>query len=107
MMGRSIGMHATEILFGVLVLCVPVAGFLYWRIVRRISAQAPGLLGRIDPRGFRAMNASSQLRFSRFVVARSYRDVEDPDLVRLLDGFRWLFFGYGLGWAIWILLMLP
>jgi hypothetical protein len=99
-------MEIDRILLIVLIACIPAAGLLYWIILCRARAVEPGLLERIDPQGFRAMNASSQLRFSGYVNAGRYRELQDVGLRQLFAGFRWLFWGYCLGWLVFLALML-
>lgn len=89
-----------------LVACIPVAGFLYAFILRRVRAIDPALLSRIDPHGFRAMNASSQVRFGGFVNSGRYREIADTGLRQLFATFRWLFWAYCLGWLAFLVLML-
>ncbi len=99
-------MGIERILLVVLVACIPVAGILYASIVRSARAVDPDLLDRIDPKGFRAMNASSQLRFSAYVNTGSYRELADSRLRQQFAGFRLLFLTYCAGWLLFLVLML-
>lgn len=99
-------MGIERILLGVLVACIPVAAILYASIVRRARAVDPELLDRIDPKGFRAMNASSQLLFGAYVHTGRYRELADTRLRQRLAGFRWLFLAYCAGWVLFLVLML-
>jgi len=95
-----------KLLLILLFACIPLAGLLYALIVRQIRQSDPALLQRIDPHGFRAMNASSQLRFNRYLYRRTYRELQDPKLLRLFGLCYWLFVCYALGWLVFFGLML-
>ena len=97
-------MEIERLLFVLLVACVPIAAALYALIIRRTRASAPDILSRIDPQGFRAMNASSQLRFNGYLIRRGYREIGDPGLRRLYAGFGWLFYAFCLGWLLLVVL---
>jgi len=98
-------MELERVLLFVLIGSVPVAGVLYALIIRRVRAVDPAVLERIDPAGFRAMNASSQLRFSGYVNRGRYHELADVQLRQLFAGFRWLFYAYCLGWVLFLVLM--
>jgi hypothetical protein len=97
-------MDIERVLFGLLVACIPIAAVLYGLTIRRTRDRDPGILARIDPHGFRAMNASSQLRFNGYVMRRGYREIADPRLRRLYAGFGWLFYAFCLGWLLLVVL---
>lgn len=97
-------MEIERILFAALFACVPIAGVLYALIIRQTRTRAPEILERIDPKGFRAMNASSQLRFNGYLIRRGYREIPDPRLRRLYAGFSGLFYAYCFGWLLLVVL---
>ena len=61
---------------------VLVAIGLYWRLVSRLNVTAPGVLHAIDPRGFRALHAGSQLRFAVWLARGGFLDLDDRGLRR-------------------------
>ena len=61
---------------------VLVAIGLYWRLVSQLNVNAPGVLHAIDPRGFRALHAGSQLRFAVWLARGGFRDLDDRGLRR-------------------------
>jgi hypothetical protein len=91
-------------LLWLLIACLPVAAVLYMGILRRVRAVEPALLERIDPHGFRAMNASSQLRFGGYVNSGRYHEIGDDRLRHLFAAFRWLLYAYCLGWLAFLAL---
>jgi hypothetical protein len=99
-------MEIETLLLVLLVGCVPFAAILYAHTLRRTRELAPELLQRIDPHGFRAMNAGSQVRFCGYLFRRGYRDITDRTLRRLYAAFNGLFWGFCLGWLVLAVLVL-
>lgn len=97
-------MEIERVLLMLLIACLPVAGVLYALMIRRTRAYDPRLLDRIDPGGFRAMNAASQLKLNGYLIRRGYREIADPELRRLYAGFSWLLYAYGFGWLLLVVL---
>jgi hypothetical protein len=93
-------MDVAKALLVLLIACVPIAAILYALMIARTRQLAPDLLERIDPHGFRAMNAGSQLRLGGFLLRRGYREIADPPLRRLYAGFHGLFWVFCLGWLL-------
>jgi len=93
-------MEVDKVLIVLLVACVPIAAILYAVTIERTRQVAPDLLDQIDPHGFRAMNAGSQVRFSGYLLRRGYREIGDPMLRRLFAAFHGLFWCFCLGWLV-------
>jgi len=99
-------MEIERMLLGLLVACVPIGAILYARMIGRTRDLAPDLLERIDPHGFRAMNAASQARFGGYLLRRGYREIADPRLRRLYAAFNGLFWAFCFGWFVLTVLLM-
>jgi len=70
-----------------LLLVLAATGF-YWRLVWRLTATAPDVLHSIDPRGFRALHAGSQMRFAVWLARGGFRKLDDRGARRMGAALR-------------------
>ncbi|MGA1372031.1 MAG: hypothetical protein ACO3Z6_10555 [Pseudomonadales bacterium] len=77
-----------------------LACVLYAWIIQRLRRRFPAELVRIDSRGYRGLNAGSQLRFSIWLVCGRFRAIDDPALRWACRAFLVIFLLFTLGWLV-------
>ncbi len=77
-----------------------VAAVLYSWIIQRLRHRAPLVLEQVDPRGYRGLNASSQWRFTLWLLRGGFRAVDDGPLRWGCRAFLVVFLMFTLGWVV-------